>query len=76
VFLTPDQRRWLKDVTRGLPVEGLSTSDLVRLAVMRLRRDVDHGDVHLVEELTRQAHDEATRLTGRRNRGLPPLSTP
>lgn len=71
VFLTPDQRRWLKQISKALPVEGLSASDVVRLAVNRLQQDVD-GGLALVEALTAQAHLEAVTLVGRRNRGLPP----
>ncbi len=74
VFLTPDQRKWLKDSAKDLPVDGLSASDIVRLALMRLRSAVDGGDLKLVEALTKQAHEEAERLTGRRNRGLPTLT--
>ncbi|MGZ6839430.1 MAG: hypothetical protein ACXVHC_03075 [Frankiaceae bacterium] len=75
MFLTPNQRRWLKETARGLPVEGLSASDVVRLAINRLRHDVHHG-LALVEALTSQAHDEAATLAGRRNRGLPPRDGP
>lgn len=71
VFLMPDQRRWLKEAAGGLPVEGLSASDVVRLAVNRLRHDVD-GGLPLLELLTNQAHAEAAVMSGRRNRGLPP----
>lgn len=71
VFLTPDQRRWLKQTARALPVDGLSASDIVRLALNRLRQDLE-GELDLVEVLSRQAHAEAATLTGRRNRGLPP----
>ena len=71
VFLTPDQRRWLKHTTKALPVDGLSASDVVRLAINRLHQDVD-GGLALVDALTAQAHAEAATLTGRRNRGLPP----
>lgn len=72
VFLTPDQRRWLKDTTKALPVEGLSASDVVRLALNELRRQVGEGAVDLVPALVKQAHLEATTMAGRRNRGLPP----
>ncbi len=72
VFLTPEQRRWLKDTARSLPADGLSASDIVRLALVRLRAAVDEGDLELLEALTEQAHEEAQRLAGRRNRGLPP----
>lgn len=74
VFLAPEQRRWLRATARALP-EGLSGSDVVRLALLRLRADVDRGDLHLVEELVRQAHEDAGRYAGRRNRGLPSLES-
>jgi hypothetical protein len=73
IFLTPDHRRWLKDTVRGLPVDGLSVSEIVRLALNRLRADLEDTD-ELVQLLTTQAHEEAKTLTGRRNRGLPPHS--
>lgn len=71
VFLTPAQRTWLKTTGRRMPVEGLSVSDIVRLAVTRLSLDVTEG-LPLVQELTAQAHTEAQTMVGRRNRGLPP----
>ncbi len=74
VYLTPDQKRWVKNSAKALPVDGLSSSDIVRLAIMRLRHAINGGDVKLVEALTEQAHEEAQRLTGRRNRGLPTLT--
>jgi hypothetical protein len=72
VFFTPDQRRWLKETAKSLPVEGLSASDIARLALNRLRQEVDSGDLILVEALSEQAHEEAATHPGRRNRGLPP----
>lgn len=72
VFLTPAQRQWLKRTGRQMPVEGLSVSDIVRLAVNRLSADVNAG-LPLVDELTSQAYGEAETMTGRRNRGLPPV---
>ncbi len=74
VFLTPEQRQWLRSTSKALPVGGLSMSDLVRLAVERLRTSVDDGELRLLDELTAQAHDEAKRFAGRRNRGLPPVA--
>lgn len=68
-FVTPDQRQWLKATTRGLP-EGLSASDLVRLALDQLQAAADDG-LPLVETLTARAHIDAERFVGRRNRGLP-----
>lgn len=72
VFLTPAQRQWLKRTGRQMPVEGLSVSDIVRLAVNRLSADVNAG-LPLVDELTSQAYGEAETMAGRRNRGLPPV---
>ena len=72
VFLTPAQRTWLKTTGRQLPVDGLSVSDIVRLAVTRLSEAVSEG-LPLLEELTAQAYSDAQTMTGRRNRGLPPL---
>lgn len=68
-FLTPDQKQWVKETARGLP-DGLSASDLIRLAIIRLQRDVDSG-LPLIDELSAQAHADATVMAGRRNRGLP-----
>src|SRR6478752_7361462 len=70
VFLTPAQRQWLKLTAKQLP-DGLSGSDIVRLAVSRLTLDVTDG-LDLVANLTDQAHSDAEVFSGRRNRGLPP----
>lgn len=70
VSLTPEQRRWLKTTPATLGVEGLSSSDLVRLALTRLRADIEDG-LPLTDLLIEQAHTEAQQFTGRRNRGLP-----
>src|SRR5512144_2048604 len=67
--LTPELRTWLKAKGRSLP-DGLSMSDVCRLALNRLREQVP-DDVELVELLTKQAHEEARTLTGRRFRGMP-----
>src|SRR5512135_431084 len=75
VFLTSEQRRWIKDTARRLPVDGLSASDLVRLAVTQLHQRVDDG-LPLLEALTAQAHQEAASHPGRKNRGLPPAPEP
>lgn len=69
VFFTPQQRQWMKQVSRDLP-DGLSMSDVVRLAVSRLQDDVTRG-LNLVPALAEQAHADAEVFTGRRNRGLP-----
>lgn len=70
-FLTADQRRWLRDTARSLSVDGLSASDIVRLAINRLRDDMEAGRLDLVDTLIAQAHAEAATHPGRRNRGLP-----
>ena len=70
VFLTPAQRQWLKLTAKQLP-DGLSASDVVRLAISRLTLDVTDG-WDLVTNLTDQAHSDAEIFSGRRNRGLPP----
>ncbi|GAB3471963.1 hypothetical protein AB1207_24125 [Kineococcus endophyticus] len=70
VSLTPQLRSWVKTTPVALGVEGLSSSDLVRLALTRLQADVKDG-LPLTELLIEQAHAEAQELTGRRNRGLP-----
>ena len=70
VFVTPAQRQWLKLTAKQLP-DGLSASDIVRLAISRLTLDVTDG-LDLVTNLTDQAHADAEIFSGRRNRGLPP----
>jgi hypothetical protein len=70
VSLRPDQRTWLLSVVRELGMDGVSASDLVRLAVDDLRRSVEDGrDVG--DELVERAQADLTRFPGRRNRGLP-----
>lgn len=68
-FVTPDQRQWLKTTARGLP-DGLSASDILRLALDQLQAAADDG-LPLVETLIARAHIDAERFVGRRNRGLP-----
>lgn len=70
VSLTPDQRRWLKSTVPALGIEGLSSSDLARLALARLQAEVENG-LPLADLLVDQAHAEAKLMAGRRNRGLP-----
>ena len=70
VSLTPEQQRWVRSTTRALDTDGLSGSDLVRLALARLRQAVDDG-LPLLDLLIDQAHAEAEHHSGRRNRGLP-----
>lgn len=73
VFFAPHQKAWLRQVSRELP-EGLSTSDVVRLAVERLLDEVDDG-LDLEPALVAQARGEAERYAGRRNSGVNQLAT-
>lgn len=74
-FITPDQRVWLNEVTARAKLgglEGISASDLVRLALARLRTSAEGAEAHVLDEdLIQQAHEEAIRFPGRKNRGLP-----
>jgi len=72
-FLTPDQRTWLNTVVAQAKldgIDGISASDLVRLALSRLHGEVA-GGFDLTAALVDQAHAEAERFPGRKNRGLP-----
>jgi hypothetical protein len=71
-FITPEQRQWLKDVVREAGIDGLSGSDVVRLALARLQDDAASGELSPTEELIEQAYREAEQFPGRKNRGLPP----
>lgn len=73
VFFAPHQRDWLRTVSRELP-EGLSTSDVVRLAVERLMAEVESGGLGLQPALVAQARQEAGRYAGRRNSGVKQLA--
>src|SRR6201999_4624596 len=63
VSLRPDQRTWLLGVVRGLGMDGVSASDLVRLAVDDLRRSVEDGR-SVGEELVHRAQADLTRFPG------------
>lgn len=72
-FITPDQRSWLNKLAARAKldgIDGISSSGVVRLALARLRSDVDDG-LALTPELVAQAYEEAERFPGRKNRGLP-----
>lgn len=70
VFLTPDQRQWLKATAKALP-DGLSMSDIVRYALDELMQSGPGGE-SLTAALAARAHADARAFAGRRNRGLPP----
>lgn len=73
VHLTPELYEWLKQATKQFTEPGLSASDVVRLALDRLRNDVTLRGLDLEDEAVKQAHREAERMPGRRNRGLPSI---
>lgn len=71
----PSHKSWANREINSMKmdgIEGLSPSDVVRLALNRLRADVDAGRVDLRAELIEQAHEEAGRFPGRKFRGMPP----
>jgi hypothetical protein len=72
-FITPDQRDWLDSLVttaRNQGIKALSGSDFVRLALGRLQ--AEGTDVaNLVASAIDQAHADAERFPGRKNRGLP-----
>ena len=70
VYLTEEQHRWVKRVAATAVDDGsaLSASDVVRLAIERLRV----GGENLREALVEQAWGEAAVYPGRAKRGMPP----
>lgn len=70
-FITPHQREWIKRLPFELRLDGVSASDVVRLALRVLENQAQAGKVDLAAELREQAHRDAKHFPGRRNRGLP-----
>jgi len=71
-FVTPDQRQWVDNTVHDLKLKGISGSDVVRLALDRLRAAVADGTLDLGSELVDQAYREIEQFPGRKNRGMPP----
>lgn len=73
VYLTDQQARWLKSVVRTAAGEdlNLSASDVMRLALDRLREELSWEDMR--PALIQRAHADAQQYPGRAKRGLPPL---
>jgi hypothetical protein len=71
VYLTDEQRQWLRRAAAKAQLEGLtvSASDLIRLALTRLQEQVSEKQLH--KELTAHVLAEAERYPGRAKRGLP-----
>src|SRR5215213_6055830 len=71
VYLTDEQRQWLRRATAKAQLQGLtvSASDLIRLALSRLQEQVSEKQLH--KELAEHVLAEAELYPGRAKRGLP-----
>ena len=71
VYLTDEQRQWLRRAAAKAQLDGLivSASDLIRLALSRLQDQVPEKQLH--KELTAHVLAEAELYPGRAKRGLP-----
>ena len=74
-YLTPSLRAWITATVGALYGRSFSGSDITRLALERLRAEVDAG-LDLPALLSEQAYREAATLPGRRNRGMPDTQVP
>src|SRR5215211_9437726 len=63
VYLTDEQHRWAKQAARAAGDESLSASDVIRLAVTRLR-EAQAGGLELGRELAEQAWAEVAVYRG------------
>jgi hypothetical protein len=70
VFITPEQYRWVRQVALQAQMEecALSASDVVRLALERLR---ETDAASLRQALVEQAWRDLQRYPGRAKRGMP-----
>jgi hypothetical protein len=75
VHLTAELQAWASDaaraVTRGMDRGAVSVSAVARLALTRLRADVEGGGLDLSAELAAQAWEEVRAHPGRLQRGMP-----
>jgi DNA polymerase I-like protein with 3'-5' exonuclease and polymerase domains len=71
IYLTDEQWRWLSRLAAQARLDGLplSASDVIRLAVTRLRDQL--SDKELRKALIAHVHSEAQQYPGRARRGLP-----
>jgi hypothetical protein len=71
VYLTDEQRRWLRRAAAKAQLEGLSVSasDVIRLALSRLQEQVSEKQLH--QDLVAHVLAEAKQYPGRAKRGLP-----
>jgi Arc/MetJ-type ribon-helix-helix transcriptional regulator len=71
VYLTDEQRQWLRRAAAKAQLEGLtvSASDVIRLALSRLQEQVPDKQLH--QDLIAHVLAEAQQYPGRAKRGLP-----
>jgi DNA polymerase I-like protein with 3'-5' exonuclease and polymerase domains len=71
VYLTEEQRLWLRRVAAQAQLDGvpLSASDVVRLALVRMGAQLSGEDLR--RELVAHVKDEVRKYPGRAKRGLP-----
>jgi Arc/MetJ-type ribon-helix-helix transcriptional regulator len=71
VYLTEEQRQWLRRAAAKAQLEGLtvSASDVIRLALSRLQEQVSEKQLH--QDLVAHVLAEAKQYPGRAKRGLP-----
>jgi Arc/MetJ-type ribon-helix-helix transcriptional regulator len=71
VYLTDEQRQWLRRAAAKAQLEGLtvSASDVIRLALSRLQEQVSDKQLH--QDLAAHVLAEAEQYPGRAKHGLP-----
>jgi Arc/MetJ-type ribon-helix-helix transcriptional regulator len=71
VYLTDEQRQWLRRAAAKAQLEGLtvSASDVIRLALSRLQEQTSDKQLH--QDLIAHVLAEAKQYPGRAKRGLP-----
>jgi Arc/MetJ-type ribon-helix-helix transcriptional regulator len=71
VYLTNEQRQWLRRAAAKAQLDGLtvSASDVIRLALSRLQEQVSEKQLH--KDLAAHVLAEAKQYPGRAKRGLP-----
>jgi Arc/MetJ-type ribon-helix-helix transcriptional regulator len=71
VYLTDEQRQWLRRAAAKAQLDGLtvSASDVIRLALSRLQEEASEKQLH--QDLVTHVLAEAEQYPGRAKRGLP-----
>jgi hypothetical protein len=70
--LTAEQHEWIRRVAAQAQLEGVSITDVIRLALTRLQEQLPEGDLRA--ELVTHVLKEVQQYPGRANRGLPKSS--